>query len=77
MQVHVPVHVGGIQITPGMLLHGDRNGVTTIANEIASEVAHACAELVAAEQLVLDYLKTTGINPKGYAEARKGMQGPH
>src|SRR4051794_34257810 len=68
LQIHVPVHVGGIQITPGDLLHGDRNGVCRIANEIASEVAHACAELVAAEQIVLDYLKSPGINPKGYGE---------
>jgi len=71
LQVHVPVHVGGVQVTPGLLLHGDRNGVTTIANEIASAVAHACAEYVAAEQIVLDYLKTPNINPKGYGEARK------
>ena len=71
LQIHVPVHVGGIQVSPGILLHGDRNGVTTIANEIASRVAHACAELVAAEQIVLDYLKGKGINPKGYGEARK------
>src|SRR5207253_1326298 len=28
--VNVPVHVGGITIHPGDLLHGDRNGVTTI-----------------------------------------------
>lgn len=70
-QIHVPIHVGGVQINPGDLLHADRNGVTTIPNEIASEVAHACAELVAAEQIVLDYLKTPGINPKGYGEARK------
>jgi regulator of RNase E activity RraA len=70
LQVGVPVHVGGVQVTPGLILHGDRNGVTTIANEIASEVAHACAEYMAAEQLVLDYLKTPNINPKGYGEAR-------
>ncbi len=74
LQVHVPVHVGGIQITPGQLLHGDRNGVTTIPNEVASETAHACAELVAAEQIVLDYLKTPNINPKGYGEARKACK---
>src|ERR1022692_2575251 len=74
LQIHVPIHVGGVRITPGDLLHGDRNGVTTIANEVASEVAHACAELVAAEQIVLDYLKTPGINPKGYGEARKACK---
>jgi regulator of RNase E activity RraA len=71
LQTNVPVHVGGVQVNAGVILHGDRNGVTTIANEIASAVAHACAELVAAEQVVLDYLKSGSINPKGYAEARK------
>ena len=74
LEIHVPVHIGGIQVTPGQLLHGDRNGVTTIANEIASEVAHSCAELVAAEQIVLDYLKGNDINPKGYGEARKACK---
>ena len=42
LQINVPVHVGGIMVHPGDLLHGDRNGVTTIPNEFASAVAHAC-----------------------------------
>ena len=33
--INVPVHVGGVTIHPGDLLHGDRNGVTTIPQEIA------------------------------------------
>src|SRR5437588_901326 len=44
--INVPVHVGGIMVHPGDLLHGDRNGVTTIPAEIAPEVAGACAEFV-------------------------------
>jgi regulator of RNase E activity RraA len=70
LQIHVPVHVGGVAIRPGDLLHGDRNGVTTIPNEVASAVAHACAEYVAAEQIVLDYLKSGKLDPKKYADAR-------
>jgi len=70
LELHIPVHVGGVLVKPGDLLHGDCNGVSTIPNEIASEVAHACAEFVAAEQVVLDYLKGSHLNPKGYAEAR-------
>ena len=54
-----PIHVGGVWITPGDLLHGDRNGVTTIPNEIASEVAHVAEEYVAAERAVLDYFAST------------------
>jgi regulator of RNase E activity RraA len=68
--VGVPVHVGGVMVHPGDLLHGDRNGVTTVPNEIASAVAQACAEYVAAEALVLDYLKAPGPTVKGYAAAR-------
>jgi regulator of RNase E activity RraA len=68
--VSVPVHVGGVMIHPGDLLHGDRNGVTTIPNDIASAVAAGCAEYVAAEAIVLEYLKGTNLTSKGFAEAR-------
>jgi 4-hydroxy-4-methyl-2-oxoglutarate aldolase len=69
-QINVPVHVGGVTVHPGDLLHGDRNGVTRIPLDIASAVAHACGELMAAEAVVLDYLKTERLDPQGYAKAR-------
>jgi regulator of RNase E activity RraA len=69
-QIDVPVHVGGVMVHTGDLLHGDRNGVTTIPNEIASAVAHACAEFMAAEAIVMDYLKAGRVDPKGYNAAR-------
>lgn len=69
-QINVPVTVGGIAIHPGDLLHGDVNGVSTIPIEIASEIPDACAELMRAEQVVLDYCKGAGITPKGLAAAR-------
>lgn len=68
--LNVPVRVGGVVIHPGDLLHGDRNGVTSIPNEIASAVARGCAEYMAAEAVVLDYLKSGKPDPKGYAAAR-------
>src|SRR5438477_930128 len=70
VQVHVPVHVGGVMIHPGDLLHGDRNGVTTIPLPIASEVAHACADYMVAEACVMNYLKQGRVDPKGFAAAR-------
>ena len=73
-QINVPVHVGGVAIHPGDLIHGDRNGVTTIPHEIASAVAHACKEYMAAEAIVLDYLKAGKVDPKGYAAARDGCK---
>lgn len=70
VQVGVPVHVGGVMVHSGDLLHGDRNGVTTIPIEIATATAHACAEFMAAEQIVLDYLKSGKVDPKGFTKAR-------
>lgn len=73
-QINVPVHVGGVTIHPGDLIHGDRNGVTTIPNRIASAVAQACPEFMAAEAVILDYLKAGKVDPRGYAAARKGCK---
>ena len=71
LAVNVPVTVGGICVYPGDLLHGDLNGVTTIPLEIATEVPQVCDELAAAEKVVLDYVRGTGITPAGLADARK------
>ena len=70
LHLGVPVHVGGVMVAPGDLLHGDRNGVTTIPNEIASAVAQACPELAAAENIVLNYLKAGKLDPRGFTAAR-------
>jgi 4-hydroxy-4-methyl-2-oxoglutarate aldolase len=56
-QMHVPVHVGGIAIYPNDLLHADCNGVTTIPNDIATEIADVADEFVAAEALVLEAMR--------------------
>jgi regulator of RNase E activity RraA len=72
--IHEAVRVGGIAVHPGDLIHADCNGVTTIPREIASEVAHVCEEYMAAESVILDYLKAGTPNVKGFSEARKESQ---
>ncbi len=74
LSVNVPVTVGGLPVYPGDLLHGDRNGVTTVPPEIASEVPGACRELMAAEDIVLNYVKGGSPTPDGFREARKESQ---
>ncbi len=71
LHVNTAVTVGGMTIYPGDLLHGDRNGITTIPLEIASEVPDACRELMAAEDLVLNYVRSGNITSAGLSEARK------
>lgn len=70
-RINVPVRVGGLVIHPGDLIHGDRNGVTTIPIEIAAAVAEACPEFVAAEAVILDYLKSERVTPDGFAAAHR------
>lgn len=71
VDIHVPVRVGGLPVHPGSLLHADCNGVTDIPHEIASETAQVAAEFVAAEAVILDFLKTGLRDAKQYSGARK------
>jgi 4-hydroxy-4-methyl-2-oxoglutarate aldolase len=74
-QIYVPVHVGGITIYPNDLIHGDRNGITTIPHEIAAEVADLGYEYAAAEGVILEVLRgETPPSIKAYTEAQKEAQ---
>jgi 4-hydroxy-4-methyl-2-oxoglutarate aldolase len=70
VDLEVPVCVGGVWINPGDLLHGDRNGVAAIPIPLAAAVADACPEFMAAEAVVIEYLKAGNPTPAGYAAAR-------
>jgi regulator of RNase E activity RraA len=70
IDVHVTVHVGGITVYPNHLLHGDLNGVTTIPQEIAADLADIGDEFVAAEAIVLQAMRSKPISVKLLKEAR-------
>lgn len=70
LQSNLPVHVGGLTVYPGDLLHADCNGVTTIPHEIAAKVAHSCKEFIEAEEVVLSYVKGPNPTIEGLAESR-------
>lgn len=72
LHLGLPVRVGGLMVNQGDLLHGDANGVTNIPPEIITEVAEIAPEFVAAEEIVMNYVKAPG--PKNiakYDELRK------
>jgi 4-hydroxy-4-methyl-2-oxoglutarate aldolase len=72
LHVGAPVRVGGLVVNQGDLLHGDANGVTNIPIGIAAVVADITPEFVAAEQIVLDYVRGAGAKTAaGLAAARK------
>jgi len=72
LHLGLPVRVGGLVVNQGDLVHGDANGVTNIPPEITAEVADLAGPFVAAEQIVLDYVRGPGEKtPQGLTEARE------
>src|SRR6478736_3982610 len=75
LHLGLPVRVGGLMVNQGDLLHGDANGVTDIPIEIASEVADAAGEFLAAEEIVMTYVKAPGEkSPARMNDLRKEFQ---
>ncbi|HWQ11994.1 MAG TPA: RraA family protein [Roseiflexaceae bacterium] len=70
LDLHTPVHVGGVMVRPDDLLHGDRNGVTTVPREIVAELLDIADAFVAAEQVVLDAMRASAPTPARLREAR-------
>ena len=75
LHLGLPVRVGSLMVSHGDLLHGDTNGVTNIPTEIAAEVADLGSEFLAAEELVMSYVKSPGEKSAArYNELRKEFQ---
>jgi 4-hydroxy-4-methyl-2-oxoglutarate aldolase len=71
LHLGMPVHVGGLMVNSGDLLHGDLNGVTRIPLDIAGEIPDAAAEFVAAERMVLDFVQSSGAKAIAEFTARR------
>ena len=75
LHLGLPVRVGGLMVNQGDLLHGDANGVTSIPLDIAAEVADVAEEFIAAEDIVMKYVKAPGKkNISEYDKFRKEFQ---
>ena len=68
------VQVGGMEVRPGELLHGDRNGVLTIPKEIASRVPEVAGELQRAEQQVIDFCRSSAFSVAKLGEIMKAAR---
>jgi 4-hydroxy-4-methyl-2-oxoglutarate aldolase len=69
-----PVRIGGVEIRPGDLLHGDKHGVCIIPHEIADKIAEACAKIQAIEKPALDLCRKDPFDLEEYIAARKVMK---
>ena len=71
LHLGLPVRVGGLMVNQADLLHGDANGVTNIPLDIVSEVADISSDFIAAEEIMLDYVKADGEKTIAEFDARR------
>lgn len=57
-EIGTVINVGGMEVQPGDLLHGDRHGVLTIPLNVAKEIPKAAARLQQEEQQVIDFCRS-------------------
>lgn len=53
-----PVRIGGLQIKPGDLLHGDLHGLLMVPKSIAGEIPEVAANLERTERKVIDFCRS-------------------
>ncbi len=56
------ITVGGMEVCPGDLLHGDRHGVLTIPTKIAAAIPAVAAEIRQGEQKVIDFCRSSAFS---------------
>jgi regulator of RNase E activity RraA len=68
------VKVGGLEVSPGDLLHGDRHGVLTIPKRIAAKIPAAAAKLRQEERKIIAFCQAEDFSIE---ELRNVMRNPH
>ncbi len=66
-----PVNVGGMEVHPGDLLHGDRHGVLTVPLGIAASVPGVAARLQREERHVIDFCRSSAFSVAKLSEVMK------
>jgi 4-hydroxy-4-methyl-2-oxoglutarate aldolase len=71
--VGTPIIVGGMEVRPGDLLHGDRHGVLNIPAEIATAVPQVASAMRQAEQKVVEYCRSSSFSIAKLSEVMKEL----
>lgn len=62
------VRIGGLEIQPGDILHGDRNGVISVPPELVEQLPRLAAEIHAEEQELFALTRSHGFNVEKLSE---------
>ncbi|HTW58619.1 MAG TPA: RraA family protein [Terriglobales bacterium] len=71
--VGAQINVGGLEIRPGDLLHGDRHGVLTIPAQIAAKVSEVAEKLQASERKVVEFCRSSAFSVTKLGEVIRTM----
>jgi 4-hydroxy-4-methyl-2-oxoglutarate aldolase len=63
-----PVEIGGLQIKPGDLLHGDQHGIVSVPTSIAREIPKVAHELLETEGELIGFCRSTEFSFEKLAE---------
>jgi 4-hydroxy-4-methyl-2-oxoglutarate aldolase len=66
-----PVTVGGLRVSPGDLIHADQHGVLLIPRQVASELVAAAERVIAAEQSLLRWVRSSQFDAEELIERRR------
>jgi len=72
-EIGTVISVGGMEVRPGDLLHGDRHGVLTVPAEIAANVPVVADRLQRAEQRIIDFCRSKDFSVPKLREVMKNL----
>lgn len=58
VEIGCPVHVGGVTVRPGDLMHGDQHGVAIVPAAVARDLPAAARSVEARERTIIDLCKS-------------------
>jgi 4-hydroxy-4-methyl-2-oxoglutarate aldolase len=67
------LNIGGLEVHPGDLLHGDRHGLLTIPGEIAGEIPAVAERQQQAEQKVISLCQSKQFSVEKLRQALKDL----
>jgi regulator of RNase E activity RraA len=68
------VRVGGLEVRPGDLLHGDRHGVLTVPLEVAPKIPTVVQGLRLRERQVIEFCQSHRFSVEGLRDLMKNLQ---
>ena len=72
VEAGVPVEISGVTVTPGLLVHGDENGVVVFPAEVAADVVRLSQEILAYEARMFAFFRSPEFSLEGLKKLAAG-----